>query len=94
MTPSDAWRIDFRLFLEVRQRWIDRDRPSDAHIADMHDWLLDAMLDPANAGTPDPAIDGIWIGRPGRGVLVLYGLNADTKIISVFEIGSPSSAAP
>jgi hypothetical protein len=88
VTPSDVWRLDEALFLASRARWIERDHPTQAQIAALHDWVLDCMLDPSKAGRPDPSVEGIWIGWPERGTIVLYGLNTKERLVAVFEIGS------
>jgi hypothetical protein len=88
VSSTERWHLDVERFLDARRRWVERDAPSSEQIRLVNDWVLDAMLDPASAGTPDPEVEGIWLGRPGRGTLVLYGLNMEAHLIAVFEIGS------
>lgn len=46
------------------------------------------MLDPTRRGEPDPEVAGLYNGWPGLGILVIYGLNAQTRMVAVLEIGS------
>jgi hypothetical protein len=50
------------------------------------------MLDPSSRGEPDPSVPGPFNGCPGRGILVIYGLDVETRLVAVFEIGSTPEA--
>jgi hypothetical protein len=87
VSSTEPWRVDRSLFIAGRRR-CERDEPTSAQIAAVHDWLLDAMLDPLHAGAPDPDVEGLWLGRPGRGALVIYGLDLNARSVAVFEIAT------
>jgi len=49
----------------------------------VHEWLMEACVDPAAIGRPDPEVDGLWFGRVKEtAVGVIYSI--DRQQMKVF----------